>query len=96
MKDKGEKMEKSKKIVIGIIVVCLLGIGVSVILFGKNLGFWTNHKDVVELLDHYEEDLDTFIQSTGCNFELNKNIKKMKCMFVKKKRWLFQRETTIE
>lgn len=68
-------MGKSKKIIIGIIVVCLLGIGVSGIFLGKNLGFWTNHKDVVEILEHYEEDLDTFIQSTGCNFELNKKIK---------------------
>ena len=68
-------MGKSKKIVIGIIVFCLIGIGVSVIVFGKNFGFWTNHNGVVELVEHYEEDLNTFIQSTGCNFELNKKIK---------------------
>lgn len=67
-------MRNLKKIIIGIIV--------GVILLGGGFYFWMQQQKTVELMNYYEEDLNTFIQKTGFDFDYNKTVEKLGAMYV--------------
>lgn len=59
-------MSDLKKIIIGTII--------AVLLFGGVFWIWSERSENVELLDYYEQDLDTLMKKTSFNFEPGKTL----------------------